>query len=216
MLVEPPSARLLLVTFAGGKLAITASQALSPPMPSLLRAEFFNGVRASGSAALVSLWTGLLACVEIEFEKPKDAKKRRASEAVITECEAGSRLVFKSSFNIKWVCGKAGSADAVVSGSTTSWILPLHRVTPRPRPCWRSSGCRRPTGSSCSPSSYPSPRTHLQTLEHPSTWSTHSTILFPLMMMRTSTSMACRSPHQQRVTSLLCRVTGRTTLGSSL
>ncbi|KAL1411075.1 hypothetical protein Q8F55_002024 [Vanrija albida] len=100
VLVEPPSAKLLLVTFTGGKLTITASQPLSPPMPSLARAEFFTGVRASGSAALVSLWTGLLACVEIEFEKAKDAKKRRASEVLGDECEAGARLVFKSSFNI--------------------------------------------------------------------------------------------------------------------
>lgn len=97
MLVGPPNARLLLITWEDGKIVVTASQALAPPTPALRRQEFFTGVIAQDSLALVSVWTGLLACIEMEVEKAKDAK-RRASDAKNAD---DRRVVFKSSYNIK-------------------------------------------------------------------------------------------------------------------
>lgn len=82
---------------------VTASQALSPPTPLLRPQEFFTGVIAQTTTALVSLWTGLLACVELELEKVKDAK-RRASVKDKDDMEVdgeGRRLVFKNSMNIQ-------------------------------------------------------------------------------------------------------------------
>lgn len=101
MLTGPPNARLLLVTWENG-LTVTASQNLQPPTPLLRRQEFFTGVIAHATTALVSLWTGLLACVEMELEKVKDAKKRtsgRSKEDAEMDVE-GRRLVFKTSGNI--------------------------------------------------------------------------------------------------------------------
>lgn len=77
---------------------VTASQALAPPTPALRRQEFFTGVIAQDNLALVSVWTGLLACVEMEAEKVKGASKRRASEVKNVD---DRRLVFKTTFNIK-------------------------------------------------------------------------------------------------------------------
>jgi DNA damage-binding protein 1 len=70
---------------------MTSSMALVPPMPSLRRAEFFAAVVAHDSTALVSLWVGVLSCIEMEVEKEKGKKKAAAD----------GRLVFKENFNIK-------------------------------------------------------------------------------------------------------------------
>jgi hypothetical protein len=75
-------------------LVITASEALAPPTPLLRRQEFFTGVIAAGSSALVSIWTGLVSYLEMEPEKVKDMKRRKGT---------GRRLVFKhgATFNVK-------------------------------------------------------------------------------------------------------------------
>lgn len=98
----PPNARLLLVTWESA-LVVTAVQALLPPTPLLRRQEFFMGVVVHSTIALVSLWTGLLACVEMELEKVKDAKRRgsvRTKDDMDVDGD-GRRLVFKSSGNIQ-------------------------------------------------------------------------------------------------------------------
>lgn len=102
MLVGPPNARLLLLGWEDGKIVVTASQALSPPTPALRRQEFFTGVISQGTMAFVSVWTGLLACVEMEVEKASAAKRRASETPTKDNGETdGRRLVFKSSFNIK-------------------------------------------------------------------------------------------------------------------
>jgi DNA damage-binding protein 1 len=57
-------------------------------------------VLSQGNVALVSLWTGVLSCIELDFEKDKEAKKRRASNVVVDENKEG-RLVLRDNFNIK-------------------------------------------------------------------------------------------------------------------
>lgn len=50
---------------------------------------------ADGNVALVSLWTGLLSCVEIEL-----AKKGRKKDM---DVDGDRKLVFKNNFNMKCV-----------------------------------------------------------------------------------------------------------------
>nr|XP_019009308.1 uncharacterized protein I206_05956 [Kwoniella pini CBS 10737]OCF48089.1 hypothetical protein I206_05956 [Kwoniella pini CBS 10737] len=102
VLTAPPSAHLLLVTFSPSPkpaLIITSSIHLTPPTPTLRQAEFFSSVVACGNVALVSLWIGVLSCIEMELEKDKDAKKRRAS-AIDMEIDERKRLQFRDNFNI--------------------------------------------------------------------------------------------------------------------
>ncbi|WRT69742.1 uncharacterized protein IL334_006733 [Kwoniella shivajii] len=102
VLLAPPSAHLLLLTYSPSpspSLIVTSSIPLNPPTPSLRQAEFFNSVIAHQNVALVSLWVGVLSCIEMEIEKEKDAKKRRASTADM-EIEEGRRLKFRDNFNI--------------------------------------------------------------------------------------------------------------------
>jgi DNA damage-binding protein 1 len=105
VLLSPPNAHLLLITYnpsSTPSLIVTASLPLNPPTPSLRPAEFFNSVVAQGNTAIVSLWTGVLMCIEIDVEKDKDVKKRRASEIVKTEEEPKTKtLIFRDNFNIK-------------------------------------------------------------------------------------------------------------------
>lgn len=106
MLLAPPNAFLLLVTFSSGpapSLVVTSAVPLFPPTPSLRHAEFFASVISQGNVALVSLWTGVLSCIDMEIEKEKEAKRRRSSVAAFSINEEGKRLVFKDNFNIKWV-----------------------------------------------------------------------------------------------------------------
>ncbi|ORX37687.1 CPSF A subunit region-domain-containing protein [Kockovaella imperatae] len=95
VLLGPPDAHLLLLSFQlepSPSLIVTSSLALSPPTPTLRRAEFFNGVISQGFTALVSLWVGVVSCIEIDVEKEKEAKRRRSNRV--------QRLVFKDNFNI--------------------------------------------------------------------------------------------------------------------
>lgn len=80
---------------------MTSSLPLTPPTPSLRQAEFFASVISQNTVALVSLWVGVLSCIEMEVEKDKDAKKRRASTVAMDVEEEGRRLNFKDNFNIK-------------------------------------------------------------------------------------------------------------------
>ncbi|OCF33570.1 hypothetical protein I316_04642 [Kwoniella heveanensis BCC8398] len=103
ILLAPPSAHLLLITFSPSPnpaLTVTSSIPLTPPTPTLRQAEFFTSVIAHSRVALVSLWIGVLSCVEMEVEKDKDAKRRRASAAGMDVDEDGKRLLFKDNFNI--------------------------------------------------------------------------------------------------------------------
>ncbi|WWD20338.1 hypothetical protein CI109_104814 [Kwoniella shandongensis] len=103
VLLSPPQAHLLLVTFTASpapSLIVTSSIPLTPPTPSLRQAEFFTSVLAHDKVALVSLWVGVLSCIEMEVEKDKDAKKRRASAAGMEVDEDGRRLKFRDNFNI--------------------------------------------------------------------------------------------------------------------
>jgi DNA damage-binding protein 1 len=107
VLAGPPNAQLHLVTFSG-KLVITSTQPLTAPTPNLRRQEFFTGVVSNSTSVIVSLWTGLLAHIEMELEKSKDAKRRTSiagSDMDLDEVarRQARRLVFKSSSNIKWV-----------------------------------------------------------------------------------------------------------------
>ncbi|BEJ16509.1 hypothetical protein CspHIS471_0511140 [Cutaneotrichosporon sp. HIS471] len=95
VLVGPPSARLLLLTW-DERLVVTASHPLRPPTPALRRQEFFTGAVVQGNTALVSMWTGLLACAEMEMEKAGDMKRRVNEEKTKEE----RRLVFKTVYNI--------------------------------------------------------------------------------------------------------------------
>ncbi|GMK54981.1 hypothetical protein CspeluHIS016_0200370 [Cutaneotrichosporon spelunceum] len=95
VVVGPPCARLLLIAWENG-LVTTASHPLRPPTPALRRQEFFAGAVAQGSTALVSMWTGLLACAEMEMEKAADAKRRVADDKV----KEARRIVFKTVYNI--------------------------------------------------------------------------------------------------------------------
>ncbi|WWC95424.1 hypothetical protein V866_002287 [Kwoniella sp. B9012] len=104
VLLAPPSAHLLLLTYSTSptpSLIVTSSIQLTPPTPTLRQAEFFTSVIAHQNVALVSLWIGVLSCIELEVEKDKDAKKRRASTAGdINMVDEVKRLIFKDNFNI--------------------------------------------------------------------------------------------------------------------
>ncbi|WVQ95773.1 hypothetical protein IAU59_002872 [Kwoniella sp. CBS 9459] len=103
VLLAPPSAHLLLITFnpsPNPSLIVTSSVPLTPPTPTLRQAEFFTSVIAHDRVALVSLWIGVLSCIEMEVEKDKDAKRRRASAVGMDVEEDGRRLLFKENFNI--------------------------------------------------------------------------------------------------------------------
>nr|XP_018260261.1 uncharacterized protein I303_07178 [Kwoniella dejecticola CBS 10117]OBR82419.1 hypothetical protein I303_07178 [Kwoniella dejecticola CBS 10117] len=102
VLTAPPSAHLLLITYSASPtpaLIVTSTIPLNPPTPTLRQAEFFTSVVSQGNVALVSLWIGVLSCIEMEVEKDKDARKRRASAAGM-EVEEGKRLQFRDNFNI--------------------------------------------------------------------------------------------------------------------
>ena len=107
VLLGPPNAHILLLTYqfeGTPSLIVTSTLPLSPPTPTLRQAEFFTGVVSQGSTALVSLWVGVLSCIEIELErdKDKDASKRRRSSAVVPMVAGREqKLVFKEHFNIK-------------------------------------------------------------------------------------------------------------------
>ena len=83
---------------------MTSSIPLTPPTPSLRQAEFFASIISHESVALVSLWVGVLSCIELEVEKDKDAKKRRASAIGIEPEDEGRRVKFRANFNIKSAC----------------------------------------------------------------------------------------------------------------
>lgn len=54
---------------------------------------------------LVSLWVGVLSCLELEVEKDKDLKRRRSSAVapptVTTESTPDKRLRIRENYNIK-------------------------------------------------------------------------------------------------------------------
>lgn len=137
VLQGPPDAHLLLVTYVPGNpaLVVTSSIPLTPPTPSLRQAEFFTSVIPQDNVAIVSLWVGVLSCIELEVEKDKDAKKRRAS--VIGIEEEGKRLKFRDNFNIKWVEFKAELMT--VSENITYYTWPFFPNLPGTR-CSPSSG----------------------------------------------------------------------------
>lgn len=104
VLTSPPNAQLLLLAYLPGPkptLTVTSSISLTPPTPSLRQAEFFNAVISQGNVALVSLWTGVISCIELDFEKDKDAKRRRSSVAADESGSEGRRLKIQDHFNIK-------------------------------------------------------------------------------------------------------------------
>nr|WVH01967.1 DNA damage-binding protein 1 [Naematelia aurantialba] len=103
VLQAPPNAHLLLVTFTSTpkpSLVVTSTLSLTPPTPSLRRAEFFVGVVSQGDVALVSLWVGVLSRIGMEIEKDKEAKRRRASIASTAAEDDSKVLVFTDNFNI--------------------------------------------------------------------------------------------------------------------
>jgi DNA damage-binding protein 1 len=57
------------------------------------------------TAAIVSLWIGVLSCVELELEKDKSSKRRRSSAiaaAAAPEAEIGDkRVLLKETTNVK-------------------------------------------------------------------------------------------------------------------
>ena len=105
VLLAPPNARLVLLTSSPNApyLSITSTLSLTPPTPSLRQAEFFASVVVHETTALVSLWIGVLSCVELELEKDKSSKRRRSSAvAAATEAEIGDkRVLLKETSNIK-------------------------------------------------------------------------------------------------------------------
>jgi DNA damage-binding protein 1 len=96
VLLSPPNAQLLLVTHGPSGLSVAAATPLVPPTPSLRQAEFFSSVLCQGNLAVVSLWVGVLSCIEIEVDKDK---RRRSSVAGGSD----KKLRFRDNFNIKWV-----------------------------------------------------------------------------------------------------------------
>ena len=57
-----------------------------------------------GNTALISLWVGVLTCVELEVEKEKDLKRRRSSAVrpgMVNESVSDKRLRVRETFNIK-------------------------------------------------------------------------------------------------------------------
>lgn len=104
VLISPPNAQLLVLTYesTSSLLAVTASVPLTPPTPALRLAEYFTGVIVHENVALVSLWVGILSCIELEVEKDKDTKRRRSSAANSQLQELGDRrLRVKETFAIK-------------------------------------------------------------------------------------------------------------------
>lgn len=106
VLMGPPNAQLLVLTYnpSTSSLIVASSTLLNPPTPSLRLAEFFRGVVVDGSTALISLWVGVLSCVELEVEKEKDLKRRRSSAVrpgMVNESVSDKRLRVRETFNIK-------------------------------------------------------------------------------------------------------------------
>lgn len=104
VLQGPPNAHVLVVTYAQetGSMLVTHDTPLSPPTPSLRQAEFFRSMIVQGTTLLVSLWVGVLSCIQLEVEKDKDLKRRRSSVAVPpVETVPDKRLRVRETFNIK-------------------------------------------------------------------------------------------------------------------
>jgi DNA damage-binding protein 1 len=92
------------VTFdlATGSLVVTASASLNPATPSLRQAQFFTGVTVYENIALISLWVGVLSCIELEVDKEKDTKRRRSSVAQRDlQDDSDKRLRIKETYSIK-------------------------------------------------------------------------------------------------------------------
>lgn len=117
VLLAPPSARLLLLAYSttAPYLSITSSLPLTPPTPSLRQAEFFASVIVHDTTAIVSLWIGILSCVELELEKDKSSKRRRSSAvAAGAEAEIGDkRVLLKETSNVKYVSREQGQGFMV-------------------------------------------------------------------------------------------------------
>ena len=108
VLLSPPNAHLLLIAIdpRTSTMIVTSSVPLTPPTPSLRQSEYFSGVIACDSSILVSLWVGVLSCIDVELDKEKDSKRRRSSAvapAPMDEVEGSMRLRFRDNFNIKCV-----------------------------------------------------------------------------------------------------------------
>ena len=104
VLLGPPNAALLLIAYdaRSASLAVTDSTELQPPTPSLRQAEFFRSVITQGSSLLISLWVGVLSCIEVEVEKDKDLKRRRSSAVEPpVEISPDKRLRVRENYNIK-------------------------------------------------------------------------------------------------------------------
>jgi hypothetical protein len=106
VLMGPPNAQLLVLTYnpSTSSLIVASLTLLNPPTPSLRLAEFYRGVIVEGSTALISLWVGVLSCVELEVEKEKDLKRRRSSAVrpgMVNESVSDKRLRVRETFNIK-------------------------------------------------------------------------------------------------------------------
>ena len=83
-------------------MVVTHDTPLSPPTPSLRQAEFFRSMIVQGTTLLVSLWVGVLSCIELEVEKDKDLKRRRSSVAVPpSDTVPDKRLRVRETYNIK-------------------------------------------------------------------------------------------------------------------
>jgi DNA damage-binding protein 1 len=106
VLMGPPNAQLLVLTYnpSTSSLIVASSTLLNPPTPSLRLAEFYRGVIVEGSTTLISLWVGVLSCVELEVELEKDLKRRRSSAVrpgMVNESVSDKRLRVRETFNIK-------------------------------------------------------------------------------------------------------------------
>lgn len=105
VLQGPPNAHLLVITYSTdtSSLVVSNSTPLHPPTPSLRSAEFFQGVVVQGMTVIVSLWVGVLSCLELEVEKDKDLKRRRSSVAASVQTVPDKRLRIRENYNIKSV-----------------------------------------------------------------------------------------------------------------
>jgi DNA damage-binding protein 1 len=104
VLTGPPNAQVLVLAYvpSTSSIVVTSAVTLNPSTPSLRQAEFYRGIVAEGHIALVSLWVGVITCIELEVEKDKDLKRRRSSAvAAPVDTLPEKRLRAKEPFNVK-------------------------------------------------------------------------------------------------------------------
>ncbi|WVO14336.1 hypothetical protein L204_101968 [Cryptococcus depauperatus] len=99
VLLAPPHSQLLIMTFncSASRLILTSSLALTPPTPTLRQAEFFTAILAHERVVMVSLWIGVLSCLELECDMAQSKKKRPSN---MSGMEDEGLLRLRDNFNI--------------------------------------------------------------------------------------------------------------------